>query len=426
MQSARTEKVCDLRRISQLLIDRGRTHPDQPIATVRIANYASDRPTYLVLMSGVDHLLNWDAHTANIPPEAVRDWGGLPSMYVLALLDVVRTLPPGPAGKRPRLILAGFSHGGMAIQNAVALLNGRGYPVDEAISIGAPITAFREGNTRYLQVMAANDWVAESKPFLGAIEGVIKIPGDPDPVKAHFTYETSEALAQTDLLGDRVTAQSPCFILDETTYRTYPAPGLTSRLMQLVAGENPCQQLRYRDPPSEQQYFDRNAKMGWHGQFAAAQTDYARNQVAEGIGEAGMDFEATRRGYKLMWKPQTRGYGLDAVYQAPDGTYVIAEAKGGYAMPQGANPVDFLEQQVLGQAYGCLQGTVGWAAAALKTVTRSRGASGPSKPDADVRMAQSLLNRFASGVPVRIEVFWTEHENGWPGVTRHFLTDSNP
>jgi hypothetical protein len=166
--------------------------------------------------------------------------------------------------------------------------------------------------------------------------------------------------------------------------------------------------------------------MNWHNQYAAAPDGFARNEVAEQIGEAGMALEAERRHYKLVWKPKTRGYGLDAVYQALDGTYVIAEAKGGYNLPRDVNPVDYLEQNVLEPAYGCLQGTIGWASGALKTVTRSRGDDGPSKPDDDVRMAESLLHRIEAGVPVRVEVFLTEHQTGWPGVTRHFLTDSNP
>jgi hypothetical protein len=148
-----------------------------------------------------------------------------------------------------------------------------------------------------------------------------------------------------------------------------------------------------------------------------ATTLKALNAVSEQIGETGMITEAGNLGYKTLLSPGAASgtpQGFDAVYLAPDGTYVIAEAKGGY------NGQDL--DNVLGYGYRCRQGTLEWAKRAAERILKSTKTNSQEQ-----QIAQQIRNRIITkGFPVRVEVFQTEQVNGVPGVTKRYITATSP
>ncbi|MDF0522843.1 hypothetical protein P0R31_37030 [Bradyrhizobium yuanmingense] len=99
---------------------------------------------------------------------------------------------------------------------------------------------------------------------------------------------------------------------------------------------------------------------------------------------------------------------------------VIGEAKGGYNGSQ--------LDDILGCAYGFRQGTLEWAGEAAKRIIadRRRPASDPqelAKRELEVRRAGQVMAAMRGQLPggVRIEVFHTEHNQGIPAVTRHYV-----
>ena len=146
-----------------------------------------------------------------------------------------------------------------------------------------------------------------------------------------------------------------------------------------------------------------------------ATTVRERNVVSERIGEKGMEIAARDLGYKPLLLPGEASdtpQGFDAVYRAPDGTYVVAEAKGGY------NGDDL--DDILGYGYRCRQGTLEWARRAAERILIAAKTGSQEQ-----KIAQELRSRIltqAPGFGVRVEVFQTEHNNGVPGVTRRYVT----
>jgi hypothetical protein len=144
----------------------------------------------------------------------------------------------------------------------------------------------------------------------------------------------------------------------------------------------------------------------------------AASWTPERIGEVGMEAEAKARGYwpLLTWEDAgTTPQGFDAVYWDPKtGALVIGEAKGGYS---GASLED-----LLAKGYQARQGTIAWAEKAAQRVTRALRTN-----DKEVRYAEQVARAIRDRTaPVRVEVFHTEINQGKPGVTRHYVSDSLP
>jgi hypothetical protein len=132
-----------------------------------------------------------------------------------------------------------------------------------------------------------------------------------------------------------------------------------------------------------------------------------------------MDVAATSLGYRRLlttWNASSAPQGFDAVYLAPDGTYVVAEAKGGYSGQS--------LEEIAGYGYRCRQGTIEWVRRAAERILTARTTSSQEQ-----QVAQQIRNRImtrAPGFAVRVELFHTEHTNGTPGVTRRYVTGSSP
>jgi hypothetical protein len=143
------------------------------------------------------------------------------------------------------------------------------------------------------------------------------------------------------------------------------------------------------------------------------------NQVSERIGEKAMDVAATALGYRRLlttWNASSAPQGFDAVYLAPDATYVVAEAKGGYSGKS--------LEEIAGYGYRCRQGTIEWVRRAAERILTARTTSSQEQ-----QVAQQIRNRImtrAPGFAVRVELFHTEHTNGTPGVTRRYVTAASP
>ena len=130
-KSTNTRKgPCDLQRLAGLIMMRYGS--GRPIATVKVVN--SQRPTYLVLLPGMEHQKPGQATMAG---DALIGYYNVAALdaYRLAIMDAVSKLPRGAT-----LILAGHSLGGIEAQNVVQSLAQRyGFKVAQVVSFGAPV-----------------------------------------------------------------------------------------------------------------------------------------------------------------------------------------------------------------------------------------------------------------------------------------------
>jgi len=401
--------------LAQTVFDGYKT---KPIYIAKLCSPPSAPNTYVVALAGTQ-FERPDGATGG--PQVLLQYLvnslGIEDAYSnIVLQSLVRAKVPDGAN----LILAGHSLGGMVAQNLPTLskYTQHHWKTVRVVTFGSPFTnqpslpngVMRRFATKYDPIVVGTSGLFQ--PFYTWIDsgGLLDF---------HGAYPNSVDLLHYDGFADL--DGSGQLRIDSKQESRWPA-----NLSQLPTSG--CTQLRYRNPPTIRDNWagKDGEKMRWHTEFAAAQSQTEQNLIAEQIGMRGMELEAASRGYKLIWpqpgEQRAPGYGVDAIYLDPQtGAYVIGEAKGGYNFPTNADPVTFLEQNVLQNAYGCLQGTIGWAQTSLEAVTRSL-----TKQDPEVRAAGQVLNALRANYPVRVEVFWTEQQQGWPGVTRHFVTDSQP
>jgi pimeloyl-ACP methyl ester carboxylesterase len=412
----RIKRVCDLKELAGLVFQRYGKE-SLPIATIQVTN-GGGRPTYLLVAQGMEDQSGSQATTL---PDVIGTYSniGLLDAYSQAVVEAVRTLP-----KASTIILAGHSQGGMAIQNALHDLTREGYHVSNVIAYGAPITTerVRITNAKYLYVRADGDFVGglDRHPRIDPEEWV-RIPGDRSlpsvetggligpAIRSHNIYPTSEALKQFDLLGKRKTFQSPCLVVDMATLQEHAAPNLLGRTFGAPGIlPDPCPPV-----PAKQKRLTLTDR---HPEWLRA-NDGDRNKITEEIGEAGMEDYAKRLGYQPLLPPGAKKVikGYDGLYWDPTaGVLVVAEAKGGY---NGRCPGECLKE-----GYGHRQGTIGWAQASAVMMTKWL-----TPTNCEVKRAEQLLTALRGDrIPVRVELFHTEHTEGTPGVTRRYLMDRQP
>jgi hypothetical protein len=220
-------------------------------------------------------------------------------------------------------------------------------------------------------------------------------------------YPKSPELAALGLDG-RAAQLGACFSLDDDSFRSYRVGDAASS-----SRWPPCPDVSFkgRQPATTARPLDAPGWQGWVQLQAQAwqrpTTLLDRNLVSERIGEKAMHVEATALGYRRLLAPGAASnapQGFDAVYLAPDGTYVIAEAKGDY---DGQSLDD-----MLGYGYRCRQGTIEWARRAAERILTSGTTNSQEQ-----QIAQQVRNRImtrAPGFGVCVEVFHTEHDNGSP------------
>jgi hypothetical protein len=228
--SAKSDKVCDLQKLSGLIMMRYGS--ERPIATVKVAN--AQRPTYLVLLPGME----WQKRgQATMAGDALIGYSNIASLdaYRLAIMDALEKLPPGS-----NLILAGHSLGGIEAQNIVQSLVERwGFKVSQVISFGAPIMDAEQPGTSYLNVRAGGDPLAAlDKRYKFNPDELLRSNDGPDknpfaPNGSHNNYDKdSSGLSRYDLAGKPIVSslKTKCLEIDLTTLRQFAAPDLFSRL----------------------------------------------------------------------------------------------------------------------------------------------------------------------------------------------------
>jgi hypothetical protein len=230
---ARTDKVCDLQRLAGLIMMRYGT--GRPIATVKVVN--SQRPTYLVLLPGVEQEKPGQATMAG---DALIGYYNVAALdaYRLAIMDAVSKLPRGAT-----LILAGHSLGGIEAQNVVQSLAQRyGFKVAQVVSFGAPVMDGGQPGTNYLNVRSLGD-------PLQALDRRFLLPGDPNlliskngignplgPNGSHNNYDKNSSGLSQHPVPRVSTLTTQCYEIDLTTLQQFAAPDLFSR----VTGAGQC------------------------------------------------------------------------------------------------------------------------------------------------------------------------------------------
>jgi hypothetical protein len=346
--------------------------------------------------------------------------------YQQGVIDAVNQLPPGAT-----LMVAGHSLGGIEAQNIVGALRGirPDVRVSQVFSFGAPVVGSRAPGPQYLDIKATKgvpDLVAVPALDRGVSTGVININGDTNidlydtAHGSHFVYPTSPDLAALGLDGQAVQIGA-CLIVEVDSLQSYALGDPSSNTRWPTA----CPPVSFRGqaPVSTGSIFNGPGWQSWSQLQAQAwqraTTVRDRNVVSERIGEKGMEIAAQALGYKPLLLPGQASdtpQGFDAVYLAPDGTYVVAEAKGGY------NGQDL--DKLLGYGYRCRQGTIEWARRAAERILTA-GKTGSREQEIAQQRRNRIMTR-APGFGVRVEVFQTEHNNGVPGVTKRYVTASSP
>lgn len=420
--------VCDLRQLASEVSKRYDRNSRQPIgltAATRMRRTAeglvslpTGRRLYLVTLSGVE--LHQNGQPTPYFDDAVREWMQLRSRYRRSVIDIIRQYG---ADDDTQYFVAGHSLGGAVGLgvSADAAMTSSGRPIDRVVTFGSPVLDTRYG--------PATHWVrveADGDPALSASRTVrggklVPIPGhdwSKFEFNSHAVYEDSSRLAEVDLRGFERSEQidgADCLCLDERTasfdiFDTGP-----------VSSDEKCGPLPpVANPRATRVQFSAQQISRWQTQWKGGEL----RSVSEEIGEAAMDSIARDRGYEPLiasTAASSRPQGYDGVYFDPaTREIVIGEAKGGYNGSQ--------LDDILGCAYGFRQGTLEWAGEAAKRIIadRRRPASDPqelAKRELEVRRAGQVMAAMRGQLPggVRIEVFHTEHNQGIPGVTRHYV-----
>jgi hypothetical protein len=425
-------RVCTLRQLAAMIDERYGT--GYPIATVRVANQPN---TYILVLQGMDdqELLLTDAAQAYFRNAATAELRLIDDFITLRMGDKYRQGVIDALDSLPRnatLIVTGHSLGGIEAQNTVGVATSMrpDVRVSYSIAFGAPVVGNRaRGTTTYLDVKALNgkpDWVAHPMLDRGVSTGIIRIAGGSsdslrDTVNgSHHIYSKSGDL---EALGPDGQPAKPgsCLELDRDSLRSFAArdSGSGSRRWP------PCSDTSFDgvQPASVTRPLNSAGWQGWKKIQQAAWTNATTltqmNEVSERIGEKAMDVAATSLGYRRLLTSSNASsapQGFDAVYLAPDGTYVVAEAKGGYA---GKGLED-----IAGYGYRCRQGSIEWVRRAAERILTAGTTNSEEQ-----QVAQQIRNRImtrAPGFGVRVELFHTEHTNGTPGVTKRYVTATSP
>lgn len=233
-KSTNTRKgPCDLQRLAGLIMMRYGS--GRPIATVKVVN--SQRPTYLVLLPGMEHQKPGQATMAG---DALIGYYNVAALdaYRLAIMDAVSKLPRGAT-----LILAGHSLGGIEAQNVVQSLAQRyGFKVAQVVSFGAPVMDGGQPGTNYLNVRSLGD-------PLQALDRRFLLPGDPNlliskngignpfgPNGSHNNYDKNSSGLSQHPVPRVSTLTTPCWEIDLTTLQQFAAPDLASRVTSAITG----------------------------------------------------------------------------------------------------------------------------------------------------------------------------------------------
>lgn len=218
----RVERICDLQHLSAWVFRRYARNSGGPVARVKITN--SDRPTYLLLLSGME----WEKlGQATLAGDALIAWANIQALdaYRLAILDAVADLDP----RNTSLIIAGHSQGGMEAQDVLESLTQRwGYNVPQIITYGTPIVADRRRGTAYLHVRAPDDPVIamDRRYNFSQSEILLANRGTSDP---HQSYWTDRSGLSTYRVPRVSTLRTPCYEIDLTTLEEFSAPNLFRR-----------------------------------------------------------------------------------------------------------------------------------------------------------------------------------------------------
>jgi pimeloyl-ACP methyl ester carboxylesterase len=212
----------------------------RPIATVKVVN--SQRPTYLVLLPGVEQEKPGQATMAG---DALIGYYNVAALdaYRLAIMDAVSKLPRGAT-----LILAGHSLGGIEAQNVVQSLAQRyGFKVAQVVSFGAPVMDGGQPGTNYLNVRSLGD-------PLQALDRRFLLPGDPNlliskngignplgPNGSHNNYDKNSSGLSQHPVPRVSTLTTQCYEIDlssrrPTFFRELPAQGSAHRMQPGQAG----------------------------------------------------------------------------------------------------------------------------------------------------------------------------------------------
>ncbi|MDF0645786.1 MAG: hypothetical protein P0111_17300 [Nitrospira sp.] len=227
------EKIWNLQQLAVWVFENYKSSIG-PISTVPIKNAAE--PTYLVLLSGLDLFKLGRATSTLVDARMAFTNIAVLDAYLDAILVATKSLP-----HKANLIIAGHSLGGIEAQKVVSRLREAGFHVQQVITYGSPITAFRDGTTQYRYVTAKGDQIAEIYQLQDNNPAIVRIPGGTDPLpfspnSSHQIYPRSLQLTYRTV-PKVAHISAPCWELDLHQVVEYSAPDLASRILRLPSGD---------------------------------------------------------------------------------------------------------------------------------------------------------------------------------------------
>lgn len=228
------EKIWNLQQLAVWVFENYKSSIG-PISTIPIKNAAE--PTYLVLLSGLDLFKLGRATSTLVDARMAFTNIAVLDAYLNAILVAMESLPH----KKANLIIAGHSLGGIEAQKVVSHLRKKGFHVQQVITYGSPITAFRDSTTQYRYVTAEGDQIAEIYQLQDNSPAIVRIPGGTDPLpfspnSSHQIYPRSLSLTYRTV-PKVAHISAPCWELDLHQVVEYSAPDLASRILRLPSGD---------------------------------------------------------------------------------------------------------------------------------------------------------------------------------------------